>query len=73
MDTTDTRDVFSEEREELGEDVMDGYLRWIYSPKNELSDTKNCIIWQYKNYFKLDGVENKVSVGFGSVGGTFLK
>ncbi len=46
---------------------MKGYLRWIYSPDSILEDTEGCIIWQYRNYFIVEGVPEKVSIGFGRV------
>lgn len=43
------------------------YPLWIYGSKSKLSYSQNCVIWQYRNYFRVDGIPKKVSVSFSIV------
>ena len=68
----DSQDTFNVEREELGDDILDGYLKWVYTPDSELADVNNCVIWQYRQYFEVDGIDGNVSVGFSGFDGSYL-
>lgn len=40
------------------------YLKWLFSGRAEVGSTQNCVIWQYRNYSSIDGIEGKVPISF---------
>ena len=61
----DSYENIENNREELGYDPYEGCLLWIYYPGKELLNPNGCLVWQYKHYADVDGIETKVSIGFG--------
>lgn len=57
-----TDDEFSR----LPENALDGCLKWVYSGKG-LGNVNNCAIWQYRNYYNIDGIDTKVSISFSAM------
>lgn len=40
------------------------YLKWLYSGRSAIENGHNCVIWQYRNYSNVDGINVKTSVSF---------
>ncbi len=55
-----------EEFGRLPENALDGCLKWVYSGKG-LQNVNNCAIWQYRNYYSIDGIDTKVSISFSAM------
>lgn len=53
--------------ENYGENVYSGFLLWLYDSDNEVKQTENLVFWQYRNYFRIDGVQEKTQVFFGNI------
>lgn len=40
------------------------YLKWLYSGHSSIENGQNYVIWQYRNYSNIDGVDVKTSISF---------